>query len=565
MDEVLSLWKSDLILDEGLKRSFLLAQSRNEDNARNPFFTWFINNSDPLPIRSILRIIRRRHNGFGILEHPYLDLEFWDSYSGFYGTSFSPSQRACSRLHLFKGDESNGQQAVDSLLAGCTENEIRDLGLQYMGYCVFRPIPSSVIGRTGIEFDPRPTWEFNVDPFLEGEEGLPILKAKQHCFVTLLNARFGVETAEFMQQDPLLGQCASASLWVASKIGSKKFGTRHVKFPSITKNAVGSKLPNLPLSYAPIEEDTGLTNVEIKNALSATGTMYLSQSPKFSAENSLAASGRLSNFIYSFVESGLPVILCMHSLSENIGHAVAAIGHFLPTKVGSKKIITLDKIIKDTTHSRHTLVSNFVNIYYVHDDCYGPFNRLKLHLEKTPFLDLNKNPRLRVTLGRRKEELNLIEAIVPVHFRVRNTAWDSLPNVIAFFEAIYGDKYHESTLFLWRSFLTSGSEFKQTLRAGRRNYPSGFLSAYAKIHLPKYMWVHEFSETTSDDISEHFPKNGRRVIDGEFLVDATTSKNDTRIIAWRVGGNMWGPQSGLVNDFTEDELFCFDNSYMVNQ
>ena len=564
MDEVLDLWKSDLELDEGRKNTFLLNQSLKEKDKRNPFYKWLIKNNEPLPIRSILKIIRRRHDGFGIFEHPYLDLEFWDSYSGFYGTSFSQSERACRRLHLFKGKETFGQQAVDLLLGGCTEKEIEALGLEYIGYSVFRPIPTNVIGRTGIAFDTRPSWQFNIDPLLNNEQGYPILKAKQKCFVTLLNARFGIETSEFMQQDPQLGQCASASLWVASNIGSKNFGARHVKFPSITKNAVGPKLPNIPLSYAPIDEDSGLTNTEIKNALSAIGTMYQSESPRFSEENSLATSVRLNQFIYSFVESGLPVILCMHSLSDRIGHAVAVIGHFLPTKINNNNIITLDNITKEKIHSRHTVVSNYINIYYVHDDCYGPFNRLSLHLKKSPLFAFDRNPRLKVSLGRRKEHLTLIEAIVPVHFRVRNAAWDSLPIVITFFEDIYGNKLDPSTIFLWRSFLVSGSEFKQTLRSDKRNFPSEFQSTYGRVHLPKYMWVHEFSETTREGISDCFPMDGKRKIDGEFLVDATTSKNDVRILAWRVAGNMWAPHSGVVVDLSTDELPCFNPSDLNN-
>ena len=574
--EILSLW-DETEINKDRQSEFLTKPT--------VFKTWLrTNNREPLPIRNILSLIHHKHKAFGIFETPYVDLEFWDSHVGFYGTCFTQKDRDCRRLHFFKlsdylrkeGQEQKiGEEAIRLLEAGATENQIYALGLEYCGYSVFRPIPSNVIGRTAISFDNTPTWHLHGGEQIHPQNiaGKPFLKAKQRCSATILNARFYVDTPEFIQQDPNLGQCASASLWVASGIASKKFGTGHVKFPSITKNAVGGRLPNIPTGYAPLEPNTGLSTAEIKNALSATGSMYQSYAPKVRHEDNVSIALRLGNFIYSYVESGLPVILCMHGANAPVGHAVAAVGHFLPTEISEGKFIPLGQATGVDLHNRHFLVSSVIDLYYVHDDCSGPFNKLQLVMESDPPAAKRKcvcdtifpqqapplvaeKPKMRIKLDKRKEEFNLIEAIAPVHFRIRNNPWDSLPVVIDEHHKYFGDDYPQESVFLWRSFLTSGSEFKRTIV--QRGYTAVCLAFYAKLHLPKYIWVHEFTETRSGEIHLCFDKEQGRQIDGEYIVDATTAKNDIQILSARVGKALWVNPEEVEFDSDARGFPCFE-------
>ena len=154
------------------------------------------------------------------------------------------------------------------------------------------------------------------------------------------------------------------------------FGSKQVKFPSITKNAMGQKLPNNPLAYLTADPNSALSAIEIKNALAAAGSMYLSERSSKEPKNSLYVSMKMNHFIYSYIESGLPVILCMDALNGRLGHAVVTVGHFLPKNIDNSKLITLDKIINDAQYAKdasedfsmHAVMSNIIDLYNVHDD-----------------------------------------------------------------------------------------------------------------------------------------------------------------------------------------------------
>jgi hypothetical protein len=368
-------------------------------------------------------------------------------------------------------------------------------------------------------------------------------------------------------------------LWVANKIVAKKFGTRQLRFPSITKNAVGSKLPNIPVGYAAVPADSGLSPTEIKNALAASGIMYLYANEKIGGlvGTNLERCIRLSHFLYSFVESGLPVILCLDSPENPIGHVIAAVGHFLPSKVDGNDISSIYCATGNPYHNRHLVVSSAINQYYAHDDDYGPYNRvtLKVPEEKSPNkclcqrFNFSKNipiidnpPGLKVELGssdKSEGEFRLIEAIVPVHFRIRNDSWDSLLVAIDnyFDPASEEIEFESDTIFLWRSFLSSGSDFKQSIV--KRNYSSIFLKFYMNLHMPKYIWIHELTQTTLKSIKECFPsENGIRNIDGEILIDATSPMDDIRLVSARIGDVIWTATERPLKDPDASAFECFD-------
>lgn len=550
IDEVTSLWDDDLNF---------ITSSLTSLNPDNPFYKFISDNRSPLPIRSILASVRKHYNAFAILESPYLDLEFWDSHIGYYGTCFSKYPRECCRFHFFSGTNESGEKLIQELYNGKNEDVLAELNLKYRGYSVFRPIPSFVVGRTAIQFDSQhfDTMPSTVKLISAEKNGIPFLKATQKCVASILNATLEIVAPEFIQQDPHLGHCGTASLWVSTNISSTKFGTSHFRFPTITRHAVGKSMPNqhTGLLYNPLDPNAGLSLEEIKNALAATGSGY-QEVCQGEGESVDAALMRLGNFIYSYVESGLPVLLCLQNPKSGDGHIVAAIGHALPKPGTAFKFLPLSFAVEKDIFSRHFLVSTSISLYYVHDDCYGPYNRVVLlppHRQKIKktiseklqyFCSLKEksdedkfNKCVKIELGR-KSELNFIaKAIVPVHFRIRNNSWDSLLLAITLFEELYGEYIEKDTAYLWRSYLITGSEFKRSLKS--REYSQKLMGFYAPIHLPKYLWVHEITECTNSEVNKCFPTDGTRFIDGEFIYDATSPSYDVKLISRRLYGSLW--------------------------
>lgn len=571
-----------------------LADFYYQSDASNPFIELLRYNGEPAPLRSILTVIRKRYNGFGIIESPYLDVEFWDSHSGFYGTCFTSQPRECARLHFFRAQNGVSLEGLPKKIAhlltnGASEKQV-DKHVEYCGYTVIRPIRSNVVGRTAIKFDDRSTKELAFQGLkdLEPIPGSPLLKTSQLCSATVLNAHFTLNTPEFIQQDPQLGQCATASLWVAGNIAAKKFGSRQLRFPNITKNAYGEKLPPVPTGYAYVDPASGLFASEIKNALSVAGSSYHQQTYCEDNESkSLLQATIISHFVYSFVESGLPVILCMDPLDEDAtipGHAVAAVGHFLPEGVQPKHLTPLNLITQTPTHKNHRLVSSAITSYYVHDDCNGPFNKLNIVVERekptirecpsgkgTACIDhnvqemyvakchLNDNKPATISDGKKIEEgkYTLREAIVPVHFRVRLTSWDSLMVAVNRHVEFEPKEDKGKYIYIWRSFLITGSEFKRSLSA--RKYPYKTKKFYASLHMPKYIWVHEYTKTTEKEISSCFPATDTapRMIHGEFIFDATTPKTNCYLTSMRIEGALWAPEFKIDVDKMWQPRPCF--------
>ena len=577
IDDVLSLW------DE----NFNFNEVALDDDPDHPLFCYLKYNQKNQPLRSILCSARTHHNAFAIIEDPYLDLEFWDGHSGYYAQSFSQYKINSKRLHFFSGEEKHAELLRRLLLQGeCQREIVKQTKLHWCGYCVLRPIHSYVVGRTAIEFDETCSDKLpaRVKILEEEKGGRPFLKAKQQCSANLLNCRFNIETTEFIQQDPNLGQCATASLWVATQLMANKFGTHRFHYSTITQHALGhwNRDRETTTNYDFSDED-GLTPSEIKNAIAATGAKFFTFVPNDN-ESSEQTFMRLSHEIYSFMESGFPVLLCMSNLSDDSAHVVAVVGHSLPKVESlcsySNASSLLQEKYRDEKTDRHYLLGGIINVYYVHDDAYGPFNRIVFTRETNSSQEKNcacetvlcklikkkkiDNDRgtfvLRVGRGRTKYQLD--KAIVPVEPNVKSSSVAPFRSLIKRFNELYCDGFKKKEVFLWRSLLVEGSEFKQSIC--KRNYSPTLRKWYANLHLPKYIWLYELTVVVPSDISIYFHHEGytARPIDGEFIYDATVSSLKTRLLTERFLGCYRDYRSDNITDFNiNDDMTrygCFE-------
>ena len=296
--EVLGLWNNDL------KLSFQLSAISDGN-----IFRKYLERNRPgaiWPIRSILSSITSRYKAFALIETPYLDLDFWDNHSRFYSGSFTRYPVWCDRFHFFEGSDAEATRLCSLLLQGLSETEIargEKLDLPYLGYCVMRPTPSFVVSRTAVEFDSREGASIPEVPMLAQEkESRPFLKVKYPCASNLLNAHFEVESVEFIQQDPNLGHCGTAALWVSTKAMAYRFGTNRFPYGTITRQAIGgwNRERDVNVVYDPSNMDSGVSVSEMRNALAETGANSLTFMPH-SKERPDTAFARICHEIYSYI------------------------------------------------------------------------------------------------------------------------------------------------------------------------------------------------------------------------------------------------------------------------
>lgn len=531
-------------------------------NAERPYFTqlsqnnllrdYIRNNKRPLPLINIVKNILKFKEGqgqindvYGILEMPYIDIEYWDGYFGFYADSFKSYSRESKRLFFFLGDEKKAnifcKQLLEGEIVGDSDTKILPT---YLGYLIFRPISSFVISRSAIKFNKR-------HPDISGEQFLTV---KQTCRANLCTTKLELETAEFIQQDPNLGCCATAAIWVASHLMHERFNTNRHEFRIISNQAVGSYSASTnPLYNALNGEGGGLSGDQIACALEATGVRTIIYSTRHESE-AMVAFSRIRHNIYSFVESGIPVIICIGDKEKRMGHAVVAIGHALPSKIEEKCVILAKEFTDaESISDHHILMSNVVNLYFVHDDSHSPFRDFEFTDWEDPKQQKISNGDTEQKIFAKSKNLNpdgesnpyqeytVDKAIVPVPPMVKIDALEPLRVLLTRFDEVILKNLEEvsengnefkNVKFLWRSLLVEGSEFKQSLK--KRGYSIFLRKQYSKLHLPKYIWLYEVScvEEGELDSWNGLQSTNRRIM-GEFLFDATSSKYDVFLLAER--------------------------------
>jgi hypothetical protein len=542
------------------------------EERENPFVKYLKRNKNPSPIKRILRSVDLRWSAFAILEYPYFDLEFWDAHAGFYDRCFFEHPRECERFHFFSNpsswqlspddetkletDRKVGLALIDYLNKGYAWDEIKVAmeeagGIQYHGYCIMRPTLSFSVGRTAIEFDGRSEQELqqlvpeidSVSAFRLREQerhGQPYLKASHECHAHLLRASIGVNSTEFIQQDPNLGGCATASLWAASRATAHQLDLRRHTFTSITRQALQgwNRDREADAIFDPGGTDEGLYPAEIQNALGHIGANPVLLAAKGQRGAASADAMRLRQELYSFVESKLPVIACLNESSDGLGqgHAMTLVGHNLASlNVTWPHMKPANSFYADLgAHGKlHYLVSSACPLFYAHDDRHGPFNRFVFSennekdgtypavyvgrdWNRPMYLEFAVIPRPPVALGTSEEPLK--QAI-----RVWDTALRPLM------------EGRRGVNVLWRPFLVQGSEFKKNLGSAGREVDADVTRWYSSMLLPKYIWVLEYSIARSKKrLTSLFPPEVmHRRIHGEFIYDATMPKHQPRCIAAR--------------------------------
>lgn len=535
---------------------------------RSPLLPQLARNVAAAPLCNIILSVRRHFRAFGVLEHPYIDLDFLHGHAGFYDLGFPIHPISCARLHFFSGNEALFDELVYECELGTNNAALKaKLDLEYCGYCVLRPTASYVVGRTAVRFDVRPVDEWSgVIPAMEAEKGgIPCLTAWEEHAAHLLNTRLTVQSPAFIQQDPNLGRCATASLWVATHLMAAKCGTHRFHYGTITRQAVGGgdSLHDTSVLYDPSDPEDGLTPFEIRRAFAETGANSFASAP-FPDATAVESYLKVTQDVYSFVESGYPVLFFLGSETDGVaGHVVVAVGHLMPRITRLKEMLPVKPLMARfgcSCSDRHFMVGNATRLYYVNDDAYGPYNRIEFGVPEEGLLAKvsKKGKEMRLHRGRRKEAFCLKAVVTPIPAIVRTRSTEPLAELLRYFDWRYAGM-HKSCFFIWRSVLVEGPTFK--LSVCSRQYSNRLREWYASVHLPRYVWLFEVSIVSEEQVGECFDPRSRRQVDGEFLFDATTSSHDIRLVTERVGGlyrDYRFVESCLFSDDEAGLYECFD-------
>lgn len=325
-----------------------------------------------------------------VVESRYIDRDYMEDHSVFYSKSLHPYQNFCRRLHFFVDKHEAIKAQLDQLVEqgiakGLTAFREACLAFsrsQYLGFCVFKPLPGSPIGRTVMRpFPEEPT----------------TAKDFKRCFdcvrsytVHLLGAELTVKGLAFQQQDVGVSACATTAMWSAlQKIRD------HEDIATVTPAQITALASRYSLPFGRSMPSEGLSIDQMCQAIQALGV-----SPSlFRVERMAEARG----YLFSAIKSGFAPVLVLRKGSGS--HAVAVAGMKVRVPHVPEAVVSeIDDVACDLL------------ALYVHDDRRGPYLRANLEpKDDRPHLVIPS----RTEGDAEPEAWTLTHILVPMHPKIR--------------------------------------------------------------------------------------------------------------------------------------------------
>lgn len=548
-----------------------------------PFIAY---NTNTRPLRRVLNAAVKLYGAFGIIEDPYLDLEYLDGHAAALDQCYTRFPPICNRLHFFEPSEespTDPSRIVEILSNGGSEKDVLKY-CRYRGFAVLKPTSSHCLGRTRLSFNeigilPAPGSGSSRIAKLE-RPGASFLEAGTHTYVHILCARFVVHAADFVQQDHTTGRCASAAIWGALRQAKERFGLRELSFAEIGRKALklsSDGFTNASFDTA-IGRIRGFTQSEIQQALAASGGRPLIFYPKVGSGSFVNEQYAKFN-LHSLIDSGIAPVIALDPLTDDKshGHAVLGVGHaftanrdFVARQLAESSLATwMAKSGETDFHNRQWMVSSFVPLFYTNDDNEGPYRRLLFAdmnrlrssngqedaveesaithnqvIESVVGTEANDDGLLYseshfsypvVSAGRQANQVQyLSELYAPCPSLVTVEPADLAPQVVELFHRTLLKSQEEASgnrYVIWRALLLSCSEWRQSLV--RRGAAQSIRSFYSSMHLPRFLWVFELSiyrnqNSIIDEFCSMVDRGNlsraacRRIVHGEVLCDATS-------------------------------------------
>lgn len=448
------------------------------------------------------------------MEDDYVDQDFIDSYTRFYYLSHRTVSKYTKRLHFFSSPLSrDGFFDID-------DNQIKS----YIGFMVCRPTYVNRVGTTVLCL-----------PEKSGEEYVTCASSyKVHLFGFLLEAKGPI----FLQQDAQVSCCASASVYMATRYMSERFGTNYRSTREISDLAArldpfqGRGIPS-----------RGLSTKQIAEVLTAMGYDPVVYGSKLGTK-------AVRNAIYRIIESEIPVILTFEYINRRSAHAVVVIGHSfdknrsMETEYNAEK----DNTGKEQKDTGYFSTSDLVDYFIISDDRRGPCRKMQI-------TDPDKGGDAILKIQDENNEVvdvRLQSIIVPFPRGVWLDADKAERKAHTLLKTLKANGKQIPDRIVLRTYLRSSIDFKHdSIKFSRGKEPFEYeLGAKLRgIRFPKYLWITEI--TTQKEAKE------KRKI-GEIVLDPSSGPFEQDFLAMHINGQ-WIIQES--EQFVDSPIKGFEGAY----
>lgn len=420
-----------------------------------------------------------------LLEYPYVDKVYRNSYYRYYSSKNNEYHRDCIRVSLFRDILQTSDFRGDDSTAKIEGS--------YLGFIILRPTNPSVVGRSAISPSAlHSTYDLCLAPINSSAEGL----------------KLRVNSFPHSSQDQETISCAETTIWSLLEYYSARYQEYQPVLPSDILRALSESTAERQLPSA------GLNITQIAFALKAFGF-----GPRVYAADADAFGFPLAVSVY--IESGIPLVAGLMSQSKTIGHAVVVIGREQvdPREYDClKPRLTQDNQIDQDLRTRSFEYYDYHQLsrkYIVNDDNYPAYQAVELN---SPCIHY-PTPEW--------QSCRVTHLATPLYHKM-------------YLEANSARRYFELFLFtLLRVQDTCNSIMTRVFMASTRSYKHYLATSdihmdirevLLAIEMPKFIWVCELG--TKDSF-----KNKR--VNGFVIIDATETifEKEAPILAASFNGN----------------------------
>lgn len=405
-----------------------------------------------------------------LLEYPYVDKIYRDSYYSYFSTKLGNYKKDCIRLSFFEGEV----QAREFR----EEVAIHALQSRYRGYMVLRPTVPNVVGRSIIS------------PLaLKRNDFLSV----SGCFHATVNSiKFQVDGFPHSSQDTETITCAETALWAVMEYFSARYLDYRPTLPSLIVSALKNRSVErqIPSRGLPVEQ-LGYALKEF-----GFGSRIYSKD-QFGADE-------FKRLISTYIESGLPLILAVDNLASGgtIIHAILAIGH---AKTTNAEIDNLPPANEYNPYLSNIIATQQLK-FYDNDDIQRDFVLID---DNQPAYQLSKLDRPTIQYSDpdwHTCEINYF--VVPLYPKIYLEAYEAKSYFKQLLLSGYFTIPQGSEIFI-RTFLTSSRSYKDALARDQRFTPivKDFILEAA---MPKFIWV---GEVSTKDLIKQGLANGILILD----------------------------------------------------
>lgn len=429
-----------------------------------------IYNLSPVQISRSLNVFNNyishfRNDIFGLIEFPYVDKVYRDSYYHYYASKNQEYKRDCIRISFF-----DKQLKIEEFRELKHYDKIND---SYLGFVVIRPTFPHIMGRSVVSPKAIITNNFKI--------------CRVQTSTTANGLKLYVSGFPHSSQNTETIACAETTIWSIMEY----FGIRYPEYTPTLPSKIGAILSQH--SFERLLPSKGLRADQISYALRELGFgVKLYHSEVYGQDLFLV-------LLRMYIESGIPVVAAIQS--KNIGHAQVIIGRARFTDDDVNQLKKTEDIGKGVT-----LVDlEKMSLKYVYiDDNYPPYQISELE-NPGGFYKENEFKKCVIT-----------SFIVPLYSKIYLDAAAAR----AYVKSLIKQYIHNLDLIkndeiILKVFLASSRSYKHYIS---QNDTIDLLpkELILRVPMPKFIWIAELSNR------DLIKKN---LINGLLIVDATETKH----------------------------------------